>query len=222
MHRQIMTSDAYRRSSDFDPTAYEQDPVNDLFWRFDGRRLTAEEIRDSILKVNGTLNRDKMYGPSIYPIIPDEVLQGQSVPGAGWGKSSPQDLNRRSVYIHIKRSLPVPLLASFDVADPDTACPVRFNTVQPTQALGMINSDFMKRQSAAFAASIVAEIPDNVPAQVQLALHRVTQRVPDRIEVERGVSFIQSVRDQGQRDAREALRQFCLIALNLNEFMFLD
>ena len=66
------------------------DPQNDLFWRFDMRRLTAEEIRDSILAVSGKLNL-KMYGPGVYPEIPREVLAGQSVPGNGWGTSPPEE-----------------------------------------------------------------------------------------------------------------------------------
>ena len=73
-------------------------------WRLDMRRLTAEEIRDSILAVSGNLNL-KMFGPSVYPEIPKEVLAGQSVPGRGWNKSPPEEQNRRSVYIHVKRSL---------------------------------------------------------------------------------------------------------------------
>ena len=222
MHRLIMNSQTYQQSSAFDALAYEKDPVNDLFWRFDGRRLTAEEIRDSILAVNGSLNLETLYGPSIYPIIPDEVLQGQSVPGADWGDSSPEERNRRSVYIHVKRSLPVPMLSIFDVADPDTACPVRFNTVQPTQALGMINSDFMKWQSTAFAESIAREVPQDIPGQVRATLLRVLQRIPSETEVQRGVDFIRAVQSEDQRDRQEALRQFCLITLNLNEFMFLD
>ena len=116
------------------------DPTNENLWRFEMRRLTAEELRDSILAVNQTLNREKMFGPSIFPKIEKEILQGQSRPGENWGNSSPEDVVRRSVYIHIKRSLPVPIMQSFDVADTDSSCPVRFNTVQPTQALGMLNS----------------------------------------------------------------------------------
>jgi mono/diheme cytochrome c family protein len=222
MHRLILTSAAYQMSSRFDAAAYEADPNNDAFWRFDIRRLTAEEIRDSILAVNGTLNRDKMYGPSIYPVIPDEVLQGQSVPGANWGTSAPEDVTRRSVYIHIKRSLPVPLLASFDASDPDSPCPVRFNTVQPTQALGMINSDFIKRQAAAFASLVAAEVPDDSAGQVSMALQRVMQRAPTNAEIQRGVDFIRHAETDDDIDRKEALRQFCLIALNLNEFLFLD
>ncbi len=62
-----------------------KDPANNLFWRFDMRRLSAEEVRDSIHAVTGQLNA-KMYGPSMYPEISAEVLAGQSMPGAGWGE----------------------------------------------------------------------------------------------------------------------------------------
>ncbi|MGI9518403.1 MAG: DUF1553 domain-containing protein [Pirellulaceae bacterium] len=221
LHKLILMSSAYRMSSDFSQSAYDVDPINDKFWRFDMRRLTAEEIRDSILAVNGTLNRDKMFGPSIFPVLPDEVLQGQSMPGDGWGDSAPEDLTRRSIYIHIKRSLPVPLMANFDVADPDSPCPVRFNTVQPTQALGMINSDFIAQQAEQFAEYLQREIPDDLDAQIKLALARVVQREPSTDEINRGVAFVNSVIDSG-KDQQQALQQFCLVALNLNEFLFLD
>lgn len=78
-------------SSRFDQTCYELDPTNDRLWRFDLRRLTAEEIRDSILAVNGQLNRSAMFGPSIFTKLPPEVLAGQSRPGEGWGSSSEED-----------------------------------------------------------------------------------------------------------------------------------
>ncbi len=133
IHRLILSSNTYRMSSRGEPAALAKDPLNDLMWRVDMRRLRAEELRDTILATNGTLNLDKMYGPSIYPTIEAEVLAGQSRPGAGWENSSPEDKARRSIYVHIKRSLPFPLLAAFDVADSDSPCPVRFATTQPTQ-----------------------------------------------------------------------------------------
>ena len=143
-----MTSNAYRMSSRPNPEALASDPANDLFWRFDMRRLTAEEIRDSILAVSGTLNL-KMYGPGVYPEIPAEVLAGQSMPGNGWGKSSPEEQARRSVYVHVKRSLLMPILESFDLAETDRSTPVRFTTTQPTQALAMLNGDFLNEQAGA-------------------------------------------------------------------------
>src|SRR4029079_1950966 len=121
-----------------DPVAAKVDPENDLLSHFDLRRLTGEEVRDSILAVCGNLNLAKQDGPSIYPVISAEVLAGQSRPGQGWEKSTPAEAASRSVFVHIKRSLAVPILASFDAPDPDAPCPVRFTTTQPTQALGMI------------------------------------------------------------------------------------
>ena len=64
------------------------------------------------------------------------MLAGQPVPGKGWDTSGPEDSARRSVYVHVKRSLRLPILESFDAAEPDTTCPVRFVTVQPTQRWG--------------------------------------------------------------------------------------
>ena len=84
IHRLIMNSAVYQMSSRGDERALALDPTNNLFWRFEMRRLSAEEIRDSILWATGQLNTDKMYGPSIYTEIPDEVKAGQSRPGSGW------------------------------------------------------------------------------------------------------------------------------------------
>ena len=221
LHRLILLSNAYRMSSQSNPHALAKDPENDLLWRFDMRRLDAEEIRDSILAVNGSLN-PKQYGPSIFPTIPDEVLAGQSIPGHNWFTSTPDEQNRRSVYIHIKRSLAVPLLASFDAADTDFTCPVRFATTQPTQALGMLNSAFVHEQAQRFAAYVTAQAGQDRAKQVRIALRRVLQREPTAKETQRGLSFMQNAQTKHHTSAAEALREFCLIALNLDEFLYLD
>ncbi|MCA9201790.1 MAG: PSD1 domain-containing protein [Planctomycetales bacterium] len=220
LHRLIMNSNAYQMSSQGNEAALAVDPRNDRLWRFDMRRLEAEEIRDSILAVNGSLNL-KMGGPSIYPLIPEAVLAGQSRPGAGWGNSSPEERNRRSVYIHLKRSLITPILADFDVADADTTCPVRFATTQPTQALGMLNSDFLNDEAAVFARFLKSQT-DDAQQQVALAMRRAFQREPQDAEVTRGLSLIRSLRDKHGYDPDRALQYYCLVVLNLNEFMFLD
>ncbi|MFQ5733573.1 MAG: DUF1553 domain-containing protein, partial [Planctomycetaceae bacterium] len=245
LHKTIMLSSAYRMSSagpggpagprklsglrrsgradtDVRKRSYAKDPGNDLFWRFNMRRLTAEEIRDSILAVNGALNRKKMFGPSIYTIIPKEVLAGQSRPGAGWGKSTPEDRNRRSVYIHTKRSLLTPLLFAFDVADPDAPCPVRFSTTQPTQALGMLNSEFIHREAGVFAAYLEKTAGRTSRERIEMALWRVFQRKPTKQEIARGVRLIESLKKDDKLDDGAALKMFCLVALNLNKFLFLD
>jgi hypothetical protein len=197
------------------------DPANDLIWRFDMRRLGAEEVRDSILAVSGCLN-PKMYGPGVYPEIPNEVLAGQSVPGRGWGKSPPEEQNRRSVYVHVKRSLLLPILESFDLAEPDRSTPVRFATTQPMQALAMINGAFLNQQAVVFASRLKREAGEDTSKQVRLALCLATARQPDVREIRRGVGLIETLRREDGATPEKALRYFCLVVFNLNEFLYLD
>jgi len=222
MHRLIMLSAAYRMSSQANPRGLKIDQANKLFWRFNMRRLSAEEIRDSILAVNGALNRRKMFGPSIYTIIPNEIKHGQSRPGAGWGNSPPAERNRRSIYVHVKRSLIVPLFESFDGPDLDATCPVRFTTTQPTQSLALLNSQFSNREAGVFARLVLEKAGQDRAAQVTLALSRATQRQPDEKEIQRGVTLIDALVKQEKASPQDALKYFCLLTLNLNEFLYLD
>jgi mono/diheme cytochrome c family protein len=221
MHRMIILSAAYRMSSQATAEAVAADPQNDLFGRFNMRRLTAEEIRDSILAVNGTIDL-ALGGPSIYTTIPAEVLAGQSRPGNGWPTSAPTDQLRRSMYIHVKRSLRPPILKVFDAAETDATCPVRFATTQPTQALTMLNGRFLQEQARAFADSLLAGSAESPGARVEHVLRRVLQREPTHEEIERGVRLIRSMRKGHRLGEREALANYCLVALNFNEFLFLD
>ncbi|MFK7820557.1 MAG: PSD1 and planctomycete cytochrome C domain-containing protein [Planctomycetaceae bacterium] len=222
MHKLIMLSDAYQMSSDrANKAAIAKDEANDYFWRFNPRRLVAEEVRDSILAMNGRLNTS-MFGPSIYPEVPQVVRNGLSRPNAGWPTSPLEQQQRRSIYVHVKRSLALPMLASFDVADPDKPCPVRFVTTQPTQALGMLNSRFINDQAQALANSVVDEAGNDTEKQVALALWRTTQREPADSDIQRGLKLINDLQTKDGASANDALRYFCLVSLNLNEFMYLD
>jgi mono/diheme cytochrome c family protein len=218
MQRLIMLSSAYRMSARASEAGLKADPANALFWRFNMRRLTAEEVRDSILAVSGKLNL-KAGGPSVYPPIPKEVLAGQSMPGSGWNTSSPEEASRRSVYVHVKRSLLVPILAVHDQADTDNSCPVRFTTTVPTQALGMLNGAFVNEQAAALAERLRREAPGNLAGQVRLAIRLTTGRVPGGDEVDRDVQFVRGLSAKG---VAEPLQKYCLMALNTNEFVYLD
>ncbi|MCK5942762.1 MAG: DUF1553 domain-containing protein [Planctomycetes bacterium] len=220
MHRLIVCSSTYRMSSQANPAALAEDPLNDAFWRFDRRRLTAEEVRDSILAVNGTLNPE-LGGPSVYPPLPKAVLLTASRPDAAWGKSSPRQAARRSIFVHVKRSLPEPLLASFDRADTDNSCPVRFATVQPTQALSMINGDFANLQAERFAKRLAGEV-QGLEAQLRRGLELTTQRPARDADLQRLLRLAKDLRVDFGRDPHEVLQRCCLVMLNSNEFLFLD
>ncbi|HVS38148.1 MAG TPA: PSD1 and planctomycete cytochrome C domain-containing protein [Gemmataceae bacterium] len=221
LQRMILLSNAYRMSSRGNSEGLKADPVNDLFWRFDMRRLTAEEVRDSVLAVSGNLNL-KMYGPGVYTDLPRAVLATQSMPGHGWGQSPPEEQARRSIYVHVKRSLLTPILENFDFSETDRSAPVRFATTQPTQALTLLNSDFMQKQAGLFAERLGKEAGPDVSNQVRLGLSLAVSRPPTDEEVKRGLELIDVLQQKDGMTAEAALRTFCLMAINLNEFMYLD
>jgi hypothetical protein len=221
MHRLLMTSQAYQMSSVGTQDSLEKDPENLLFWRFPMRRLTAEELRDSILLVSGQL-RTQLFGPPVHPPLPRAVLETQSVPGRGWPTESEQETARRSVYVHVKRSLSVPLLADHDQAPTDTSCAVRFVSTVSTQALGLLNSEFMEKQSQFFAARLRKEAGENTTAQIRHGLQLVLQRTPLDREVALCLQTCAKLKAELHLTEETALQRFALIALNLNEFIYLD
>ena len=221
MHKLIMMSRTYRMSSKGGEKALAKDPNNDLMWRYDMRRLSAEEIRDSILNLTGQLNL-KMGGRSIYTEVPREVLATASRPGAAWGNSSAEDRSRRSVYIHVKRSLHEPFLSSFDWADTDNTCDVRFVTTVPTQTLTLLNSKFLNDSAESLAKRLAKAAPGNAEAQVAEALLTATNRTPTAAEVGDGLELIDRLKSEAKLGESDAMQRFCLLVLNLNEFLYLD
>jgi hypothetical protein len=221
MHRLILLSSTYRMSSRASAASLASDPGNRCFGRFPMRRLGAEEVRDSILAVSGALN-SRPGGPSICPPIPREVLAGQSVPGAGWTVSSPAESDRRSVYIHVKRSLAVPVLATHDSADTDSSCPVRYTTTVPTQALGLLNGEFANSAADRFACRLEADRSGDPAAQVRRAICLTTGAEPGDTEVARDLQWIERLGCEASLPAHAALAQYCLMLLNTNAFLYLD
>jgi hypothetical protein len=221
MHKLIMLSSAYQMSSHDDPDGQRLDAANDLFWHFDMRRLTAEELRDSILAVNGSLNL-RMGGPSVYTEVPLAVRQTASRPDQAWGRSPPAEQARRSIYVFVKRSLIEPVLGTFDVPDPDSTCAVRFATTVPTQSLTSLNSEFFNRQAAVFADRLVREGGAHAADQFPLGLRLILGRPPRDAEVKRCVTLFDELRQQDGLSDRAAFQAVCLLMLNLNEFVYLD
>lgn len=218
-----MLSNVYQLSAKADAANLKADPANALRWRFDMRRLTAEEVRDSILTASGSLN-PKMGGPSVYPKLPAEVLAGISYTNKKehWPDSPPGEANRRSVYVFVKRSLQVPILATHDQADTDSSCPVRYTTTVPTQALGMLNGEFTNEQAAAFARRLEADAPGDLAKQVARGLRLTTARTPAADEVARDVAFVTGLKAKHGLTDAAALARYALLLLNANEFVYLD
>ncbi len=173
LHKLIMTSAVYRASSSTrNPIAHRLDQANNLFWRQNLQRLSAEAIRDSALFVANQLN-PQLGGKSMYPRVSGEVVAGASKPGRNWHISSEADRRRRSVYIFVKRTMAEPMLATFDYADSSSPIGTRPVTTVAPQALILLNSRFMDERALAVAQRIEKEGQTTDPVQLVNHAYRI-------------------------------------------------
>ena len=157
LHREILLSAAYRRSADaVSQSVTEVDPDNRLLAKFRRRRLTAEEIRDSLLQITGELVHGE-GGVPVFPEINMEVaLQPRmiqfSLAPAYQPSAAPDERNRRSVYAYACRGQADPLMELFNQPGPNESCEVRDTASLTPQSLTLLNSDFMLARAAAMSA----------------------------------------------------------------------
>lgn len=163
LHRAIMTSDAYQRSSDHPDRSglTAKDPLGSSYAVFRPRRLSSEEIRDSMLAAAGELNLAIGGIPARPEINPEVALQPRQVMGtfaAAWQPSIlPSQRNRRSLYILRIRGLRDPFADVFNEPSADLSCESRdVSTVTP-QVFGLFNSRMSYDRAVAFAAQLRRE-----------------------------------------------------------------
>jgi hypothetical protein len=214
MHKLMLLSNTYRQSADngSDPETL-KDPDNRLFSRFERRRLEAEAIRDSILFVSGRLNSE-MGGPSVFPPLPADLADFARYGRTGGVMWEPnerdEDVRRRSVYIFQRRSLPLPLMASFDATPFSESCERRSSTTTPLQALGMMNGTLVQEEADHLAARIRKDVGEERSLQIQNAFEIVLGRAPATGELRKFSKF------------EGSLASICLVLLNSNEFLYLE
>ncbi|HKA02380.1 MAG TPA: PSD1 and planctomycete cytochrome C domain-containing protein [Candidatus Solibacter sp.] len=209
MHRLIMTSEAYRMSSqNLDSTAADTDPENHSLWRFPIQRLDAEIVRDAIMAVSGALDL-KMGGPPVFPHIPGEILASMS--GGIWKREEDGPPSwRRSVYVYRKRGLVFPMFEVFDLPDQNTTCGRRNVSTVPTQALALMNDAFVVRQARLFADRVKEAAPEDSARQIDLAYRIALSRPPREDEAALAAEFLR----------KRTLADFAHVLLNLNEFLY--
>ena len=211
MHRLLMTSEAYQMSSEFAAeTNIAKDASNRYLWRFRQQRLEAEAVRDVVLAASGSLNL-QMYGTAIFPHINDEIL-GSMTKGI-WNQKNGEDSNeewRRSIYVYRKRGLPLPFFEVFDLPDQNIACTQRNSSTVPTQALMLMNDEFILSHASKLAAKIKAAASSK-DQQVRLAYELALSRPPTEQERTLALVFLET----------QKLEAFTHVLLNLNEFVYI-
>ena len=200
LHRLILTSNTYRMSKRCNPAYGTEDPENRLLWRFPYRRLEVEAIRDSMLAVSGRLN-PKMYGPSMYPVVPEAALKGHSDPDKIWKPFDEEEASRRTIYAFIKRSLIVPMLEVLDFCDTARSSAARVNTTVAPQALTLFNGDFVNRQARHLACRLMREAGGDPGKQIDRAYRLALARPPS--PGQRG-SMLQFLKEESRRISQDS------------------
>ena len=207
MHRLIMLSDTYRQSSSYRETAASVDGDSRLLWRFPPRRLSAEEVRDTMLMVAGKLDtRRGGSGFRLYHFMQDNVCTYVPL-----DKHSPETY-RRAVYHQNARASVVDLMTEFDQPDCTFSAPKRAETTTPLQALTMLNHSFTLDMAAALAERLKQEAGDDVATQVD----RVYRLCYSRPATKEEVSACRQLVD------RHGLAALCRVLLNTSEMIYVQ
>jgi hypothetical protein len=210
LHREIVLSNAYQMSSaaPAGETA-KLDPENKLLHHMPVRRLEAEAIRDSVLAVSGSLKPD-LFGPSVAPYI-SKFQDGRGKPASG-----PLDGDgRRSIYIQVRRNFLTPLLLAFDYPLPISAMGARSSSTVPSQALLLMNNEFVTNQASLWAAR-AKEAAGSPAERVRFLYETAFARPPEDSETRAILDFVDHhpMPERAWADAAHVL-------LNSPEFIYL-
>ena len=213
LHRLIVSSNTYCQSSEPTNIPHSIDPENKLLWRFPRRRLDAEVIRDSLLAVSGRLSLLR-YGPSVFPSLPegfDDLSKPKRRYSGAWDVNETlEDGCRRSIYTFQKRSLPPPMMASFDAQVVNKSCPRRSVTTTPLQALSMMNGRLVNEEAEGIAQRVQYEVGSENRDQISRLFEIILSRPPAPDELEQFLNF------------RGSLTGIARVLLCSNEFLYID
>jgi hypothetical protein len=240
LERLIVTSTAYRQSSQHRAELDAVDPENRLLGRMSIRRLEAEMLRDALLASSGRLSA-KMFGPPV-PVTPDDV--GQIVVGvdtrdsAGRPTGKVVDLGedefRRSIYVQVQRSKPLGMLETFDAPAMSPNCELRASSTNAPQSLLLMNNTFVLQQADAMAQRIEKEVGSDPVAQFQRAWQLTYCRAPSASQSRAGVAFLgeQSAivaasapanpKAEPPKSAHVALSNLCQALVISNGFLYVE
>ncbi len=190
----LVSSAAYRQSSQVSRELADRDPENRLLARGPRFRLSAEMVRDQALAVSGLLS-PRMYGPSVKPPRPSLGLNAAFGSGLDWQTSSGEDKFRRGIYTEWRRSAPYPSMATFDAPNREVCTIRRNSTNTPLQALVTLNDPVYVETAQALARRMVAGAK-TPREQVTLGFRLCLARPPQEKEVARLVALFEETRSE--------------------------
>lgn len=209
--RYIVSSAAYRRSSWTHPQQQEVDPGNRWLARMNPKRLTVEQVRDSVIQAGSGLSR-QLGGPSM--------------------DASDPESNRRTIYSRISRFELDPLLATFDFPDPNNHAARRPRTTTALQKLALMNHPLIVKQAGLLAEKVAKQQPD-VSQRIHRLYEIVLQRSPSPAEVRQAMRFLDAAQEstvafqasaeaRARGEASDPWQQLAQVLLICNEALFVD
>ncbi|MDA1055449.1 MAG: PSD1 and planctomycete cytochrome C domain-containing protein [Planctomycetota bacterium] len=221
--REMVLSRAYQLSAEHDAKNFEVDPTNLNLWRHDTRRADAESLRDAILFAGGKLDVTPPDGSTVTKLGDGEYGRG------GSAQDLAADDNHRSVYLPILRNAVPEVLQLFDFAEPSMLVGQRQITNVPTQALYLMNSDFVTENSDALAARLLGDAKLDDEGRVDKTFQLVLSRPASDTEIERALAFIQRAADamkaakpNDDKLTLHAWSGFCQALFGSAEFRYID
>jgi hypothetical protein len=187
--RSLVLSHTYQISNDHDSFAKEVDPDNHLLWRAPQRRLDAEAIRDAMLTASGQLDATPPKG-SLVSAIGDGYI-GKGIRPEVF---SNYDSKKRSIYMPVVRDFVPDVLEVFDFAEPSLVVAARDVTNVPSQALFLMNDEFVRAQATAMAKRLLA-MPMDYSTRLNTAYQLALARTPTDAERKRADAYLQ---DEGR------------------------
>ena len=191
--RTLLTSKTYQQSSHVTPTLLEQDPKNILLARGPRFRADAEVIRDIALSAAGLMTH-KIGGPSIIPPVPQNVLDYNYVYPDYWKPAEGPERFRRTVYGFRKRSMPDPVMSTFDAPNADLPCARRVRSNTPLAALAGMNETIFVESARAMALRVLSESQQTDSDRVDYAFTLCTGRKPGDVERNEVLSLLDKQR----------------------------
>lgn len=178
LQRLVVLSATYRQSSHITPDVYAKDPYNRLLARGSRLRVEGEIVRDVALAASGLLNAE-VGGRTVFPPAPDFLFQPPASYGPKtWKEDTGSERYRRSIYVFRFRSVPYPMLQTFDTPNGDFSCVRRLRSNTPLQALVALNETTFMECAQALARKTLAEGGKSDAERINFAFRRAVSRPP--------------------------------------------
>ncbi len=191
LHRLILLSSTYQQDyvAAVPAASAEKDPDDRWLWRFPRRRLSAEELRDTMLAASGRLN-SQMGGPSVIVPMEPALLKLIYNPAQWTPDADPGQYDRRAIYLFHKRNMRLPFLEVFDSPDMLLSCARRDQSTHAPQALELLNGEFSNAMARAMAQRVAKEAGVEHEGQIDRMFQLALGREPEPAERKAAMRYL--------------------------------